>query len=207
MRLQVPISTIVAVLVGVIVLLGYFIPIDALQSLRLTLVQWSVILAAFALLVGIVNLALVHLVKIRTRQPGSFYSLVLLIAFLITLVVACVLGPTSRWGLWIFNYIQVPIESSLLAILAVILILGAIRLFRRRLDTFSVIFIIAALLVLLVTAPLFVTGDVPGLNLVRTVLVQVLSVAGARGILLGVALGVIATGTRIILGADRPYGG
>jgi len=32
-------------------------------------------------------------------------------------------------------------------------------------------------------------------------------VAGARGILLGVSLGVIATGVRILIGSDRPYGG
>jgi hypothetical protein len=31
--------------------------------------------------------------------------------------------------------------------------------------------------------------------------------AGARGILLGVALGTVATGLRILIGADRPYGG
>jgi len=31
--------------------------------------------------------------------------------------------------------------------------------------------------------------------------------AGIRGILMGVALGSIATGLRILMGADRPYGG
>jgi hypothetical protein len=29
--------------------------------------------------------------------------------------------------------------------------------------------------------------------------------AGARGILLGVALGTVATGLRVLLGIDRPY--
>jgi hypothetical protein len=41
----------------------------------------------------------------------------------------------------------------------------------------------------------------------RTWIVQVPSVGGARGILLGVALGTIATGLRILMGSDRPYGG
>ena len=30
---------------------------------------------------------------------------------------------------------------------------------------------------------------------------------GARGILIGVALGTLTTGLRILFGADRPYGG
>jgi hypothetical protein len=34
-----------------------------------------------------------------------------------------------------------------------------------------------------------------------------LPVAGARGILLGVALGSLTTGLRILIGADRPYSG
>jgi DNA-binding beta-propeller fold protein YncE len=36
---------------------------------------------------------------------------------------------------------------------------------------------------------------------------QVLAGAGARGILLGMALGILTTGLRILFGADRPYGG
>jgi hypothetical protein len=34
-----------------------------------------------------------------------------------------------------------------------------------------------------------------------------LPIAGARGILLGIALGSVTTGLRILLGADRPYSG
>ena len=35
---------------------------------------------------------------------------------------------------------------------------------------------------------------------------QVPAVAGARGLLLGIALGAIATGLRVLLAIDRPYG-
>lgn len=205
--MKAPISAAVAIAAGILVLLGYFIPLEVFQSLRAILVQWAVILAAFALLVGIANLLYVHWSKVKRRKPGGFYSLVLLAAFLVTVVVAIVSGPTGSWSIWMFNYIQFPVEASLLALLAVILLLAVVRLFRRRLDTFSVVFVLSALLVLLGAAPLFIVGDVPGINLVHTVIVQILSVAGARGILLGVALGIIATAMRILLGADRPYGG
>jgi len=42
---------------------------------------------------------------------------------------------------------------------------------------------------------------------VRSWLAQVPAIAGARGLLLGVALGTVATGIRILIGVDRPYGG
>ena len=42
---------------------------------------------------------------------------------------------------------------------------------------------------------------------VNTFLSQGLAAGGARGILIGVALGTITTGLRILMGFDRPYGG
>ena len=42
---------------------------------------------------------------------------------------------------------------------------------------------------------------------VRPFISNYLVAGGARGIIIGVALGVITTGLRIFFGADRPYGG
>jgi hypothetical protein len=36
---------------------------------------------------------------------------------------------------------------------------------------------------------------------------NVFSTGGARGLLIGIALGVLLTGLRVIFGVDRPYGG
>ena len=38
-------------------------------------------------------------------------------------------------------------------------------------------------------------------------LVNLLPIAGSRGILLGIALGSLTAGLRVLLGADRPYRG
>jgi len=42
---------------------------------------------------------------------------------------------------------------------------------------------------------------------VRPFIAQVMAASGARGLLLGVALGTLTTGLRILFGADRPFGG
>jgi len=44
-------------------------------------------------------------------------------------------------------------------------------------------------------------------GIVRPFIAQVLAAGGARGILIGVALGTLTTGLRVLLGSDRPYGG
>jgi hypothetical protein len=205
--MRTPLSASVAIVAGLLILLGYFLPFDQMQSLKGTLVQWAVFLAAFALLAGVVNLVKVHWSKVKNRKTGGIYSIILLVSLVATIAVAGYFGPSSSPSLWIFNNIQLPIEISLVALLVVVLAFASVRLLRRRPDVPSVIFFVTVLFVLMGTAPLFFVGEVPLLSKFRDLIVQVLSVAGARGILLGVALGTIATGIRVILGADRPYGG
>jgi hypothetical protein len=50
-------------------------------------------------------------------------------------------------------------------------------------------------------------GEITPLNdFIRPWIQQVLALGGARGILIGVALGTLTTGLRVLFGADRPYG-
>lgn len=205
--MKAPISTAIAIIAGIIVLLGYFIPYEGLVSIRTMMLQWAIILAAFALIVGVINLVRVHAGKIKQGKAQAVYSMVLLVSFVITVITASYFTPTGTWSLWIFNNIQLPIEASLMSLLAILLIVASVRLLRRRLNTFSVIFLITALLVLIGTVPILFVGEIPALRLIREVIVEVPGVAGARGILLGVSLGAIATGVRVLIGADRPYGG
>lgn len=205
-KMKIPISTAVAIAVGLIVLLGYFLPIDILIGMRLALLDWAIIIASFALLVGVVNLIYVHWKKTTAAQTNSVYSVVLLFSLAVTIIVVGWFGPSHDISKWIFNYVQVPIEASLMALLAVILAYASARLLRRRLNAFSIIFTVTVLIVLIATTPLMGI-ELPFLNELRTWVVRVPAVAGTRGIIIGVALGIIATSLRILIGSDRPYRG
>lgn len=206
--MKVPISVALAIAIGLVVLAGYFVPLPLLTNLREIFVQWGMIVASTALFIGVANLLRVHWGKIRMARPGSAYSVLLIVSLVVTLVVAGLFGPTAYWPMWIFNNIQLPIESSLMAILSVVLIYSAARLLRRRIDLFSVVFTIVVLIILLGSGPIFGI-EIPGFHGpdgLRALIMQIPAVAGARGILLGVALGTLATGLRVLMGVDRPYG-
>lgn len=117
-----------AVGTGVIVLLGYFVQLEAgaptglLQTvfgLRLLIMRWAVLLAAVGLLLGLVNLFSVHWRKISDQEQGWTYSTILILTFFITLLLGLVFGPDSPIVLLLFNGIQLPVESSLGALLAI----------------------------------------------------------------------------------------
>jgi hypothetical protein len=199
------INTVVAIASGLLVLIGYFIP--GLDFISDVLLQWAVILAAFALLIGMVNLVTVHASRLRERKLGSIYSLVLLLSFGAGLLIFGINAPTGAASMWVFQYIQLPVEASLMAVLVVTLAYSSMRLLRRRAGLLPVIFVVTAFLVLLGMAPIYGYGDIPVLSGLRNWIAQVPAMAGARGVLIGVALGTVATGLRILIGADRPYGG
>ena len=196
----------VAIAFGLLVLLGYFVPVDMLLEIRLALVQWAVIIAAFAVLVGVFNLFGVHWHKIRTHQKGIAYSILLIFSLFATAVLGIAGGTNGPVLSFTLDAIIFPAEATLMALLAVTLIYASTRLLRRRADAMSFIFLSIAVVTLLVSAPL-PFGKIPGGDVIEWFVTQFFAVAGARGILIGIALGALTTGLRVLFGIDRPYGG
>ncbi len=201
-------ATVLAIASGVIVLLGYFYPVQPLLLLRVQLTNWAIILAGMAVLIGIYNLVAVQMEKIRTRQKGAVYGAVLVLALVITAGIGIVFGPDFGFMRVAVNAIVVPVEASLMAILSVTLIYASIRLLRRRLDVMSVVFLLVAVLFLFaVTLPMLLGGVGDQLSQLILQVTGMLSRGGARGLLIGISLGTLLTGLRVIFGVDRPYGG
>jgi hypothetical protein len=190
---------------GLIVLLGYFLPVQPLQQMRLILTDWAIVIAGFAVLIGVFNLISVHMEKVRSRQKGSLYGALLIISLILTFGFGLLLGPEAPLMRLAVDAVIVPVESALMAILAVTLVYASIRLLRRRVDVMSVIFLVVAVLFLFAIMPT-PFGSIPGDQIILN-LTGMVSRGGARGLLIGIALGTLLTGLRVLFGIDRPYGG
>lgn len=196
--------TLVAVVVGLLVLLGALLPIPILASIRADVLHGAAIVAAFAMVLAFANVLRVHLSRLVSRQAKQrFASLILLLAAMSTFVVVLLQGPEGTVAKALMDNVLVPGQSALLALTAVTLVLAGARLLRTRRRVSSVLFLLVALLVLLTTVP-FVYPEIleTGMRFVGAI-----STGSMRGLLLGVALGTVVTGLRIILGIDRPHSG
>lgn len=173
--------------------------VDLMQVIAGALVRLTVITIALTVLIGVANLTLVHLRRIGGRQKGYLYSFILLFSFILAIATYLLNREAS---LLLLETVQISIEASLAGLLLFALVFGAARMMRDRVNWASALFIISLLIVLIGAIPLSNT-DV--LRDARDWLLEIPVSAGARGILLGIALATVVTGVRILIGVDRSY--
>jgi len=202
-------ATIVVMSSGLITLIGLLSDegTTAADTARF-LIQLVTVIAAVAVLAGLVNLVAVHLGRFVRAERGWPYSILVLV---VALAVG-VLRILDRAEIWsgdlegeqisarVFEAVQVSLESALAALLVFFLVYAAYRLMRRQVTVWSVLFTLAVLVALVGWIPL---EETEALADVRAWLVRVPVSAGARGILIGVGLGTVAAGVRVLTGQDR----
>src|SRR5437870_7921699 len=121
--------------------LSLFLPAATIQGASGRLNDWMVIVAGFALTLGVVNVVQTHGRKIVRQEKGWMYSVVLLVG-LVTMSAAGVLGLFQEGGIgknpdgsatpfdWIFGNIFFPLQGTLFALLAFFMASAAYRAFR-----------------------------------------------------------------------------
>jgi len=209
------IATLIAGVAGLLVLIDFASAIPNLDQMARIVVEWAALLAVMALLVGLLSVTAGHLMRVLRRQPDWGYSLVLLAAMLVVIVSGTIVGlvpggytliPSSLVEQPIrdlFRAFYQPLASSFLALLAFFSLSAALRALRRRTADALVIVIVALLVLVLAALPQAAAMPVLG-DSVRWISDYV-ALAGARGLLIGAALGAVVAGVRVLLGFDQPF--
>lgn len=191
---------------GLTILAGYFFQ-DQLAPVLGLLIHWGILLVGLTGLFGIGYLLKMHIMRIIRHQKGGFYSAIVLMSFLFTIGLGILLTPQHPFFRdWVLN-IQIPVETSLLAILAVVLLYTSLYFLRTRGWTLmSVSFLVSALISLILNLGYIQlqqgTEAAQWMNFIRR-----LPIVGLRGILIGMALGGLIVGMRVLLAMERPYDG
>jgi hypothetical protein len=206
--MKAPLTTLVAIISGLIVLLAYFVQFGPLQGVSQVIINWAVSLSGVAVLAAIVSLLAAHWQKVRQKRPTDRYSLLVFFGFGLVFLAGLVFGGPGDLDVQnVVTRIIMPVEAGLLGALAIGLTVAAFRLYRARRGWMTLVFGITTLLFVLLNSGVFTTSlDIPLIKNALGVL-QRLPDAGGRGILLGLALGAVTAGLRIIMGVDRPYNG
>jgi hypothetical protein len=195
------IPTVIAVICGLITLLGALFPTPIFDDIRLIFVQWAAVITVFAFILAYSSILKVHIARIVQQRKDRVTSIILLFSAVATLIIVVIQGPEGSIPQYLVQHILIPGESALLALTAVTLVLAGMRVFRIRRDMYGVLFFIVASLALFSTIPYFYHRAI---DIVLGVF-NAAAVAGMRGLLFGVILGTTLIGIRVIFGIDRPY--
>lgn len=199
-------ATLLAIAAGLLLLLERLTGLPALAPAAGLILESAIVVGAFALILGVLNLLGHHLARTVHRESGWAYSLLLIVSALVVAgwgLYPGSQGPAEPAVGWAFEFLLAPAEGTLLALGAVFLVSAAYRALRVR-DLPSGIMAAAAVAVLTLQIP-----DLqllwPGAAVVREWLFQVPFAAALRGLLMGTALGAVGLSMSVLIGAWRPY--
>jgi len=183
----------------------FFIPHPVVNDIANRLQNWAIIVISFSYVLGSANILRINGELVYRRGSGWPYKLVLVAAFFLMVIPGLLFG--IKEGSWandrLFAYTYTPLASTMYASLAFFIASAAFRAFRIRTWQASVL-AITALVVMLGRVPIshLIWDELPG---IVDWIMNVPNTVAQRGILIGAALGAIATGLKVILGIERSY--
>jgi uncharacterized integral membrane protein len=220
LKLQLPLF--LTLLAGLIPIVAFFASPEAhqIQFTKDRLEKYMVIIASFALMLGVINVVQSNVRKIEKRHTGWQYGAFLL-AGLLGMAISGILGTIKvgrfqgigylpdgsrspfQWGA---EFIFTPLQATMFSVLAFFMASAAFRAFRAR-NTEATILLIAAGVVMLGRIPLgeSIMGGNPWLAHFTDWLMDWPNAAAQRGIIIGAALGAASLSLRVITGIERTY--
>ena len=179
----------------------------------------QMVIGSFALLLGLVNLFMIHGQAVNKRSKGWVNSFAFFVAFFAIMIAGfvkdyatakAVSGSADSIYTVFFNGFLMPLSSTMFSMIAFYIASAAYRAFRIRSTESALMMVTASILMLgLVPAGLYLTAWLPGWlswlrleNLSYWLLVSP-NMAVQRAMAFGIAVGALATGLRIWLSLER----
>ncbi|MEZ5358617.1 MAG: hypothetical protein R3F48_07260 [Candidatus Zixiibacteriota bacterium] len=211
MRREIPL--VITFVVGVVYVIAYFIPHYPFDQFEAWFTDWFSIVAAFAIWLGALNLMKISFMKIIRQKADWGYAVLIILSFL-TMIGFGFLGGeefrnTGTAFDWLYRNAYTPLSSTMFALLAFFVASASYRAFRAR-NFEATLLLLAAFFVMLGRVPVgdIITGFLPyeyQMSQWANWIMNVLNTAGQRAIMIGIALGLVSTSLRIILGLERSY--
>lgn len=213
MRRRVPL--LITALVGITFVVQFFVPHRPFSGMQGLFTDWVQVIAAFAIWLGALNLMKVSADSVYRKERGWPYAVIIIACFFVTAVVGFFLSGGTRFqdpGTpfdWIYQNVYNPLSATMFAMLAFYVASASFRSFRAR-NPEATLLLLAAFLVMLGRVPVgdVLTGFLPeGYRLSNFAdwIMNVPNKAGQRAIMIGIALGIVSTSLRLMLGIERSH--
>ena len=164
------------------------------------LITWGIILSTFTYLIGGFAIFRHHILKIANKNNDWPYSTILMATFASFLGMAYLHRPGYQW---VLENVYQPLTILMFGFVGFYTVTALFRGSRVR-NLHSAILMACAVLLMLYNAPV---GEAiwPGFHTIGAWLKDVPNTGVMRGVVIGVAIGVLATFVRALLGLETSY--
>jgi hypothetical protein len=214
--------------IGMVMVVNFLMPRQSwlYLSVEELVSTWLTIIMSMAITLGVANLLVININKIRKQYVGWGYNVVLLSGFAFVSWIGLVKGMNSPEFSYLYQYIYEPMNQTMFSILAFYVASAAFRAFRAK-NSEATMLLIAAIIVMLGRVPVgsviwewivspinWVSPDTfhwiisyMDISDIAQWINKVFTTTGQRAILLGASLGYISFSLKIVLGLERSYFG
>ena len=202
-RRDIPLA--ITFIIGVIAVLDYYTTFESISNTFTVIKNWGVVLQAFALGLGAINLLRVHGRRITEKRDGWYFSAWLLAMMFIFIIVGLMTGKYEAGATynWLYNAIYLPLGATMYSSLAFYMAYGSYKVLRARNFEAGLLFI-TAVLVIIGNTPIF-PAMFPGLFSLREWIFGPIVGGAYRGIRIGVGMGAVVLGIRTLVGLETGY--
>ncbi len=201
LRREIPVYC--SIFCGVVVILAYFVEWPVLESISNNLQSWTVLISAFLLGIGMINMLTVASRDLKMRNGLAIEPVILIGSMVVMFVVTLFETKFATASQWLFYEIYSPLATAVFSLLMFSIATATFRALRVK-SLESLVLVLAVIITMLGMAPV---GEViwDKFPAIYKWLVEVPDVPGRRGIVIGTAIGGMASSLRAILGLERRY--
>jgi hypothetical protein len=192
---------------GFLMTIQYFVPHPWSIAVYENAMDWLIVIGIFAMPLGIYSMVRMQVSRIRRRSAGWGYAVISLTSLFVMLG----LGYTQKclesgsFFMKLFEFVYIPIQATMFSLLAFYIASAAYRAFRAR-NLLASIVLGGAIIVMLGRVPIGESIS-PYLPRLAAWIMNVPNMAAQRAIMIGLGLGAVSTGIKIVLGIERSYMG
>jgi hypothetical protein len=213
MRREVPL--VLTAIAGLTMIVSHFIP--PLNMLKDLIEDWFFIIAAFAIYLGILNLIRINADKVYKKRSDWPFGVVVILGFLVITIPGLFFSGGRSFSdlgtpfYYLYDHVYYPLSATMFALLAFFVASASYRAFRAR-NVEATMLLAAAFILMLGRVPIgdMITAWLPeGYRMGNAAdwIMDFPQTAGQRAIMIGIALGVVSSALRVILGLERAMGG
>ena len=214
----------ITAIVGFVLVIAYFIPHPPFDALREDFSIFFDVIAAVAFILGGANLIKMHGNRIGRKDEGWGYSIVTVVGFIVVMAIGLSKmgnpGPynsssvtaNGSYFFYAYEYVFKPCSATMFALLAFYVASASFRAFRAKNAEATILLLVAFIILLGRTfVGALLTRWMPESLHFLTIpyladkIMTVLNFAGNRAIMIGIALGIVSTSLKVIIGIDRSY--